>query len=208
MAERHFTLTRILETFCEELDHPLCSLIQFEDYQDSIRFHSAIIDAVEKDDYNSLEDAKDNFVYRLQSMPEEKRLVLLTLFFALFLHEVSIPNSPMAHLILRDDLQDLLQNFLEDPDIQPYSLNKECTTLMMKSLYVEQCRLNRAETEGLQDEFLLKLEGTMNRAYRLHWTSIRERMNIVKEELMAAAWHPRRIEKLLEEGGWEAVEGM
>jgi hypothetical protein len=33
-------------------------------------------------------------------------------------------------------------------------------------------------------------------------------MDIMKEELMAAVWHPRRVERMLEEGGWEAIEAM
>jgi hypothetical protein len=206
--ERRSPLTHLLEDFCSQYQKALCSLIRFEEYQDGIRFHTAMLDAVNTGDYDAFEEAKEEFVYRLQSAPEEKRLVLLTLFFALFLHEVAIDRSPVAQTILGTELQDLLQNFLEDPDIQPYSLNKDFTALMMRSLYAEQGILNREETEEAQDEFLLNLEITMNRAYRLHWKSIRDRMNIVKEELMAVVWHPSRVERLLEEGGWELVEGL
>ena len=35
-----------------------------------------------------------------------------------------------------------------------------------------------------------------------------ERTAIIKEDLMAAAWHPRRIERLLETHGWEAYENL
>ena len=34
----------------------------------------------------------------------------------------------------------------------------------------------------------------------------RQRLAPLKEELMAAAWHPRRVARLLELGGWEALE--
>jgi len=37
---------------------------------------------------------------------------------------------------------------------------------------------------------------------------ILERVAIIKEELVAAVWHPRRVAKLLEEGGWEAVDAL
>jgi hypothetical protein len=144
----------------------------------------------------------------LKSAPEEKRLVLLTLFFALFLHELSIRTSRMRNIIRSNDTFTYLQDLLEDQDIQPYSLNKEYTALIMECLYIEEGFINSEETEEAQDEFLLNLELTMNRAYRLHWRSIRERMNLVKEELMAAAWHPRRVERWLEEGGWDMVESM
>ncbi len=36
----------------------------------------------------------------------------------------------------------------------------------------------------------------------------RRRTERIKEELVAAVWHPDRVAKRLEEGGWEAVEGM
>lgn len=32
--------------------------------------------------------------------------------------------------------------------------------------------------------------------------------NKIKKELIAAVWHPRRVARLLEEGGWDAVEAM
>jgi len=34
------------------------------------------------------------------------------------------------------------------------------------------------------------------------------RMKKIKEELMAAAWHPRRIERILELGGHEALDNF
>lgn len=36
----------------------------------------------------------------------------------------------------------------------------------------------------------------------------RLRSERMREELVAAVWHPRRVAKRLEEGGWDAVEGM
>jgi hypothetical protein len=30
----------------------------------------------------------------------------------------------------------------------------------------------------------------------------------IKEELMAAVWHPRRVERLLDTHGWEAYENL
>lgn len=32
--------------------------------------------------------------------------------------------------------------------------------------------------------------------------------NKIKKELVAAVWHPRRVARWLEEGGWDAVEAM
>jgi hypothetical protein len=32
------------------------------------------------------------------------------------------------------------------------------------------------------------------------------RMAVLKEELMAAAWHPKRVERLLAAGGFEAID--
>ncbi len=32
------------------------------------------------------------------------------------------------------------------------------------------------------------------------------RCSITKEELMATVWHPRRVERLLETYGWDALE--
>jgi hypothetical protein len=32
--------------------------------------------------------------------------------------------------------------------------------------------------------------------------------NMIRQELVAAVWHPRRVAKRLEEGGWEAIENM
>lgn len=37
---------------------------------------------------------------------------------------------------------------------------------------------------------------------------IQARTHALHEELVAAVWHPRRVAKRLEEGGWEAIEGF
>ena len=39
------------------------------------------------------------------------------------------------------------------------------------------------------------------------WRAI-QNCKTIKEDLMAAAWHPRRIERLLETHGWEAYENL
>ena len=36
----------------------------------------------------------------------------------------------------------------------------------------------------------------------------RRRAARIKEELVAAVWHPRRVARLLEEGGWEAIDAL
>jgi hypothetical protein len=36
----------------------------------------------------------------------------------------------------------------------------------------------------------------------------RRRAARIKEELVAAVWHPRRVARLLEEGGWDAVDAL
>lgn len=41
-----------------------------------------------------------------------------------------------------------------------------------------------------------------------HQTKIKERIQPFKEELMAAAWHPRRVEKWLELGGFEMLDAL
>jgi hypothetical protein len=69
------------------------------------------------------------------------------------------------------------------------------------------------------------MEGEMIQAYEQRWKPIREeqkkkreelankkrtqaRCLTVKEELMAAAWHPSRVEKWLEIGGFEMLDMM
>jgi hypothetical protein len=37
---------------------------------------------------------------------------------------------------------------------------------------------------------------------------VQERCKVIKEDLMAAAWHPRRVEKWLETGGFDLLEAM
>jgi hypothetical protein len=37
---------------------------------------------------------------------------------------------------------------------------------------------------------------------------ILERVASIKEELVANVWHPRRLSRRLEEGGWEAVDAF
>ena len=36
----------------------------------------------------------------------------------------------------------------------------------------------------------------------------KERTNTIKEELVAAVWHPSRVERMLETHGWDGVEAM
>jgi hypothetical protein len=33
-----------------------------------------------------------------------------------------------------------------------------------------------------------------------------ERARLIKEDLIAAVWHPRRVEKMLDEGGFELID--
>ena len=42
----------------------------------------------------------------------------------------------------------------------------------------------------------------------LHSELCRRRSERIREELVAAVWHPRRVARRLEEGGWEAVEAF
>ena len=37
---------------------------------------------------------------------------------------------------------------------------------------------------------------------------VQERCSLIKEDLMATAWHPRRVEKWLETGGFELLEAI
>ncbi len=36
----------------------------------------------------------------------------------------------------------------------------------------------------------------------------KDRCSIIKEELIATVWHPQRVERWLEAGGWDAIEAM
>lgn len=53
-------------------------------------------------------------------------------------------------------------------------------------------------------------QAILNWFYAIQFQKIRRvakaRMAILKEELMAAAWHPKRVERLLEAGGFEAID--
>jgi hypothetical protein len=57
---------------------------------------------------------------------------------------------------------------------------------------------------------ILPLDGEDVQAYAVRWEELRhrgrvaEKMRVLKEDLMAAAWHPRRVERVLTLGG-EAV---
>ena len=64
--------------------------------------------------------------------------------------------------------------------------------------------IQREVNENLQD-------------YNLRWRAwreqisrkrIQERAQQIHEELVAKVWHPRRVEKLLELGGWELIEAL
>ena len=45
-------------------------------------------------------------------------------------------------------------------------------------------------------------------AWRHFWRLSSHMKAGLKEEIIAAAWHPRRLEKWLEAGGWDLVESL
>ncbi len=79
------------------------------------------------------------------------------------------------------------------------------TSLQFLSCYNTPLILQRGEDESIQ-------------AYEARWAEwrleiaskerVKERCIMIKEDLMAAAWHPRRVERWLEAGGWDAIECM
>jgi Leucine-rich repeat (LRR) protein len=63
--------------------------------------------------------------------------------------------------------------------------------------------LKRGQSESIAEYEARWIPYREEKASRLRF---QERCRVVKEDLIAEVMHPRRIEKLLVEGGWEALE--
>ena len=59
-----------------------------------------------------------------------------------------------------------------------------------------------------QDDFLDVLERCIERRKKKHYEECQRRMDILRQDLMEKAWHPRRVERWLEIGGFELLEAL
>jgi hypothetical protein len=110
-------------------------------------------------------------------------------------------NKLLHHLFLRPLFQH--QAFKE------YLLNP----LLMRFVFV--CTINASIPEesipALEEQLDAFYEAVLKEGRKLYTDFLNERVEhtaIYKEELIAAAWHPRRIEKWLEVGGFELLEAL
>lgn len=59
-----------------------------------------------------------------------------------------------------------------------------------------------------QDDFLEVLEQCLEKRKKKLYEECQKRMDILRQDLMEKAWHPRRVERWLEIGGFELLEAL
>jgi hypothetical protein len=110
-------------------------------------------------------------------------------------------NSRFHTLFLNPLLNDpLFRHHICDPRIKQFLVT--CVIHCNESIEYS------TKTDRKLDSFYLDLHKTGREVYWDFLEDMAERTATYKEDLIAAAWHPKRVEKWLEVGGFELLEAL
>lgn len=191
-------LTKRLVSYArDEARTPLYICLEFEEFMPTNFCYSKCITNEMIKKYNSIKDDIDEFAYFLETTTLDSIFLCITFFLSEYLREIKVFA----------ELPTFIHLFCENPYISSCLLDRDETDLILYALTLEQIHI-----EGVSEEEMdHRMDLLAVKFYEVRKESrkrIKERMNIYKEELMAAAWHPRRVERLLDQGGWDAIESM
>ena len=149
--------------------------------------------------YESMEGYIEHFANFLEMNSPKSPLMCITYFLSEFLRSIEVFKD--------DELPECIHRLCDNPFITSCLLDRDETDLILYVLTLEQVyieNLNETRADRMMDLLAQKFYSLRKESRR----RIKERMDLIKEELMAAAWHPRRVERWLEAGGWDAIESM
>jgi hypothetical protein len=183
----------------DEARIPLYISLDFEEFMPTNFCYSKCVTNESIHNYDSMERSIEEFAYFLETNNPKSILLCITFFLSEYLRETKV--------FKQNELPEFIQLFCDNSFIASCLLDRDETDLILYALTLEQIHIDGVPEEEMDH----RMDLLAQKFYEVRKESrrrIKERMDIIKEELMAAVWHPRRVERMLEEGGWEAVEAM
>lgn len=136
----------------------------------------------------------------LEYIPSDYRLQVLTAYFLFWMQSFALEMDHTRIEISLDDTR-IIAAVLQSPSLTEILINEECTTLMLKSFHCWRNVLAILDSANrYHDEFIGLFEEELKRQKRLVYKRLAARISPYKEELIAKAWEPRRVERFLEMG--------
>jgi hypothetical protein len=192
--------TKRLALVAREQPHKkLFTFIEFEEYLSIALCYSQCMSAERSHAYDYMQGYIEHFSNFLEMNSPKSPLMCITYFLGEFIRT--------NDLFKGDELPQFIHMVCANPFIASCLLDRDQTDLILYALVLEQAHiefLNETRADRIMDLLAQKFYSLRKESRQ----RIKERMDLIKEELMAAAWHPRRIEKWLEECGWDAIESM
>jgi hypothetical protein len=116
----------------------------------------------------------------------------------------------ISEAVVNQDFENCIDNHIlfweEHLFQQPYIKNivnsHQYTDLILRALYIHHTTADHDDIErrAVEERYRTYLARSFAKTQRAVLEKARERCQIIKEDLMAAAWHPRRVERWLQEG--------
>ncbi len=173
--------------------------LEFEEYLSISLCTSRCLSDEHATIYEHMDTYIEDFANFLEMNSPRSPLLCITFLLAEFLRSI----EPLKE----DELPEWIHQLCTNPFITSCLLDRDETDLILYVLTLEQAyieNLNETRADRILDLLAQKFYSLRKESRR----RIKERMDLIKEELMAAVWHPRRVERWLEEGGWDMIEHM
>jgi hypothetical protein len=139
----------------------------------------------------------DTYLKILPELPKSLKFLSC----AFMRNKIKWPTLPEGLEHLRCDMHPLNDEF----DISDVEWTPDILPLLPKSLNSLACDVYYKEGETME-AYIERIREWQERPLSKQRTQ--ERCRIIKEDLMKATWHPRRVEKWLEAGGFDLLEAL
>jgi hypothetical protein len=143
----------------------------------------------------------DTYLKILPELPKSLKLLSC----AFMRNKIKWPTLPEGLEHLRCDTHPWKYEF----DISDIEWTPDILPLLPKSLNLLVCDIYRKEGETME-AYIERIREWQEQSQEQSRSKQRtqERCRIIKEDLMKTVWHPRRVEKWLEAGGFELLEAL
>ncbi len=161
-------------------------------------------------DYYSWSHIRDLETY-FKREPEEYRAERLGRLLVIMLYNIGATHSQRVRdlideWVMRPETYDRVLGFegLRGLALQPHVCKKIALFLrrFMDEIHDGELAL------AVEVEFIENIEKWFRRERKRLYEEMEARMRRIRDDLMAAAWHPKRVEKWLDQGGFELLDMM
>lgn len=191
--------TEHLVKFCKCEETHLIKHIRFEEYMKLLNYLNQYVIAYSSTSVKKKQDALNNisaeFEMNLVETSESKHLILLTLFFGEFMKSV-IVDSEFGDA----DHSQFWKSLASQPTLGAILKNKRYTSLILYALYIIIDSEFEEEYEHTFDEFMETLGQEFYMLHREELDMAKERIEPIKEEIIATACHPSRLQRWIDMG--------